>query len=235
MHASLITHIVQQLLVLEILLYYHFTHYKNLVRTVLITDASDETSLYETALKKEDHHFLLAIYHTAISKHHFNRHVIPIQMVYRNFHLIIKWPTCEEKTHHRSGKKSPTDSSLDKKLLSRHTVVCQQPRKQKKMCGTQVCYLLVPQSCQIQPSVSPKLLSRFLPNLYMSCLSYTLLHISNLKEITSAVLEIFVPKNCPIFFTFFFFTQNYKYILSRIKITFPCCNFSQIWNTYKAH
>ena len=44
-------------------------------------------------------------------------------------------------------------------LLSRHTVVCQQPRKQKKTCGTQVCYLLVPQSCQIQPSVSPKLLS----------------------------------------------------------------------------
>ena len=42
---------------------------------------------------------------------------------------------------------------------SRHTVVCQQPRKQKKTCSTQVCYLLVPQSCQIQPSVSPKLLS----------------------------------------------------------------------------
>ena len=32
-------------------------------------------------------------------------------------------------------------------------------KKTKKMCGTQVCYLLVPQSCQIQPSVSPKLLS----------------------------------------------------------------------------
>ena len=27
---------------------------------------------------------------------------------------------------------------------SRHTVVCQRPRKQKKMRGTQVCYLLVP-------------------------------------------------------------------------------------------
>ena len=64
------------------------------------------------------------------------------------------------------------------------------------------------------------------------CLTYTLLHISNLKENTSAVLEIFVPKNCPIFFTFFFFffTQNYKYIL-----TFPCSDFSQIWNTYKTH
>ena len=85
---------------------------------------------------------------------------------------------------------------------SRHTVVCQQPRKQKKTCGTQVCYLPVPQSCQIQPSVSPQLLSRFLPNLYIFCLTYTLLHISNLKEVTSAVLEIFVPKRCPIFFTF---------------------------------
>ena len=27
---------------------------------------------------------------------------------------------------------------------SRHTVVCQWPRKQKKTQGTQVCYLLVP-------------------------------------------------------------------------------------------
>ena len=25
--------------------------------------------------------------------------------------------------------------------ISRHTVVCQQPRKQKKMCSTQVCYV----------------------------------------------------------------------------------------------
>ena len=45
-------------------------------------------------------------------------------------------------------------------------------------------------------------------------LPYTLLHISKLKEIASAVLEIFVSKNCSIFFTFFFifFAQNYKYI-----------------------
>ena len=57
--------------------------------------------------------------------------------------------------------------------ISRHTVVCQQPRKQKKTCGTQVCHLLVPQICQIKPSVFPKLLSRFLPNLYIFCLTYT--------------------------------------------------------------
>ena len=39
--------------------------------------------------------------------------------------------------------------------------------------------------------------------------TYTLLHISKLKKITSAFLEIFVPENCPIFFLF---EQNYKYI-----------------------
>ena len=65
----------------------------------------------------------------------------------------------------------------------------QRPRKQKKTCGTQVCYLLVLQSCQIQPSVSPKLLSQFLPNLYILCLTYTLLYISNLKEIASGILR----------------------------------------------
>ena len=29
-------------------------------------------------------------------------------------------------------------------FISRHTVVCQRPRKQKKTRDTQVCYLLVP-------------------------------------------------------------------------------------------
>ena len=85
-------------------------------------------------------------------------------------------------------------------------------KKTKKTCGTQVCYLPIPQSSQIHPSVSPKLLSRFLLNLYNFCLTYTLLYISNLKEIASAVFEVFVPKHCPIFFTFFFSAQNYKYI-----------------------
>ena len=60
-------------------------------------------------------------------------------------------------------------------------------------------------------SVSPKLLSQFPPNLYISCLTYAKFHIIKLKEIASVVLEIFVPKNCSIFFTFFF-AQNYKYI-----------------------
>ena len=89
-------------------------------------------------------------------------------------------------------KNHPSNSIYFSK--SRHTVMCQRPRKQKKTCSTQVCYLLVPQSCQIQHSVSPKLLSRFLPNFYNLCLTYTLLHISKLKEIALAVLEIFVSK-----------------------------------------
>ena len=57
------------------------------------------------------------------------------------------------KTHSSvlAAKKTKEDVWL--LLLSRHTVVCHWPRKQKKMCGTQVCYLLVLQSCQIQPSV----------------------------------------------------------------------------------
>ena len=93
--------------------------------------------------------------------------------------------------------------------VSRHTVVCQQAKKTKK----DVRHTSVLFTGQIQPSVSPKLLSRFLPNLYIFCFTYTLLHISKLKEISLAVHEIFVPKNFSIFFTFsLFFTQNYKYV-----------------------
>ena len=121
------------------------------------------------------------------------------------------WKTCENEVHVNTV-------CLDKKT--------------KKMCGTQVCYLLVPQICQIQPSVSPKLLSRFLPNLYIFALHiHYVLHISKLKEIASAVFGIFVPKNCPIFFTFFFF--SFFFSLHKIanafkshKTTFPCFNFS---------
>ena len=46
----------------------------------------------------------------------------------------------------------------------------------------------------------------------MFCLTYTKLYIPKLKEIALVVFKILVPKYCPIFFTFFFFAQNYKYI-----------------------
>ena len=66
-------------------------------------------------------------------------------------------------------------------------------KKTKKTCRTQVCYLLVQQSCQIQP--------------YIYTTSYIKIegnHFSSSGDICS--------KKLPIFFTFFFFEQNYKYI-----------------------
>ena len=80
---------------------------------------------------------------------------------------------------------------------ARHTVVCQQPRKQKKTLGTQVCFtgtIKLPNSAfcisKTTKPISP-------PNLYIFCLTHT-----KLKEIASVFLKIFVPENCLIFFTF---------------------------------
>ena len=42
------------------------------------------------------------------------------------------------------------------------------------------------------------------------CLTYTLLHISKLKEIAVVFLEIFVPKNCPIFLLLCTKLQNWR-------------------------
>ena len=59
MQASLITFIVQPLLVLERFFYYRFSHHKNLFKMVLISNVSDENSLtHEIILKKEEHYFL---------------------------------------------------------------------------------------------------------------------------------------------------------------------------------
>ena len=41
---------------------------------------------------------------------------------------------------------------------------------------------------------------------------YTTSHIKIKGNHFSSSFEIFVPENCPIFFTIFFFAQNYKYI-----------------------
>ena len=43
---------------------------------------------------------------------------------------------------------------------------------------------------QIQSSISPKLQSRFLSNLYIFCLTYKLLHMLKLKEIALTLLKI---------------------------------------------
>ena len=42
-------------------------------------------------------------------------------------------------------------------------------------------------------------------NLFILCLSYTQLCVLFVKKICSVVGKIFVPENCPTFFTFFFF------------------------------
>ena len=66
------------------------------------------------------------------------------------------------------------------------------------------------------------------------CLTYTQLHVSKLKEIALVFLEIFVPENYRIF-SHFSSSHKITNILSHIKITFPCFDFFQIWNTYKVH
>ena len=63
----------------------------------------------------------------------------------------------------------------------------------------------------------------FLPYIIINYFVYS---VSKLNEIASAVLEIFVPENCPIFLTFFFLTLNNNYIyVSHVKIIFSCFDF----------
>ena len=57
MCASLITPIVEQLLLLEYFLYYHFIHHENLVKMVMISNMSDKSGLRETASNEEEYHF----------------------------------------------------------------------------------------------------------------------------------------------------------------------------------
>ena len=112
---------------------------------------------------------------------------------------------------------------------SRHTVVCQRPRKP---CGTQVCYLQEPLTHCFQPLISLQTFGRFLLNSHILYPPYTQPYIPNLKEIDPVVYEIHVPENCPIFFTFFFFfAPFYK---SNFEPPFPWIDFFQVWHTYKA-
>ena len=54
--------------------------------------------------------------------------------------------------------------------------------------GTQVCYLRNWSSSRFPPPITQKLLGRFLLNLHILVLSYTVPHTPNLKEIALAVL-----------------------------------------------
>ena len=92
--------------------------------------------------------------------------------------------------------------------ISRHTVVCQQPRNQKYAklhAGTPVCYLRDRSSSRFQPIITQKLWHLFLQNLHILVSSYIVPYIPNLKEIAPAVPEIQVPETCQIFFVFFLF------------------------------
>ena len=83
--------------------------------------------------------------------------------------------------------RSVPEEAIQYSWLSRHIAVCQQLRIQKmhgpQVCNTGTVKLLNSAFCISKPS---QLLSQFQ-------LTYTI-HLSNLKEITSAFLEIFVPK-----------------------------------------
>ena len=106
--------------------------------------------------------------------------------------------------------------------VSRHMVMCQRPRKP---CGTQVCYLQEPLTRHFKPLISLQPLGRFLSNSHTLCPPYTQPYIPNLKEISPVVREIYVPENCLIFFTFFFFAPFYKSNFEPTKNTLPVDRF----------
>ena len=80
-------------------------------------------------------------------------------------------------------------------IASRHTVMCQQPRK---MCSTKVLFTGTTKSPFSTPRISLTI-NRFLSNLLNLCPPYTQLYIPNLKEINLVVFEIYISENCPIF------------------------------------
>ena len=93
-------------------------------------------------------------------------------------------------------------------LLSRHTVVCQRPRKCEKIkirTGTTVCYLRDRSSSRFQPIITQKLWRLFLLILHILMSPYTAPYIPNLRGIAPAVPEIRAPETSRILFVFFFF------------------------------
>ena len=90
-------------------------------------------------------------------------------------------------------------------------------KKIKKTCGTQVCYFLVPQSCQVQPSISPKLLSRFLPNLYIFALHITYITYQNRRKSLQQFLRYLSLK------------------IARVSSHFSSSPMHKITNIFKSH
>ena len=96
-------------------------------------------------------------------------------------------------------------------VTSRHTVVCLRSRKRDARHTSMlfIGIIKLPNSACCISKTAKLISTKFI---YLLLYIYTTLHIKILKEIVSAFLKIFVPENFPIFFTFFFFAQNYKYI-----------------------
>ena len=116
---------------------------------------------------------------------------------------------------------------------SKHTVVCQQPRKQKKTCDTHASVSLtgttkLPNSAFHISKTSKPISTKFI---YFLPYIYATSHI----KIEEHHFKIFVPENCPIFFTFSSFYIKLQIYLTCVKITFSCFNFFQIWNTNNAY
>ena len=101
---------------------------------------------------------------------------------------------------------------------SRHTVVCQRPRKQ---CDTQVCYLQELLTRQFQSLISLYPQSRFPSNHIFYALNIIMRpYMPYLKKISPVVHQICVPDNCPIFFTFYIFFFLAPYYRSKsIELT----------------
>ena len=100
------------------------------------------------------------------------------------------------------------DVSIKSSNLSRHTVVCQRPRKREKIkicAGTPVCYLRDRSSSRFQPIITHKLWRLFLLILHILISPYTAPYIPNLRGIAPAVPEIRAPETSRILFVFFFF------------------------------
>ena len=146
---------------------------------------------------------------------------------------------------------------------SRHTVVCQRPRNQKKTQGTQVCYFKTHSS--VSAAMKPKEDARHtsvlftgtvkLPNsafciskttkpistkfTYFLLYIYTTLHTKIEGNSFSSSWDICswkLPDFLHIFLLLLLLLRTKLQIyLSRIKVTFPCFDFFQIWNTYKAY
>ena len=115
--------------------------------------------------------------------------------------------------------------------VSRHTVVCQRPRKREKIkmrAGTPVCYLRDRSSSHFQPIITQKLWRVFLLILHILMSPYTAPYIPNLRGITPAFLR-YEPLKFVGFYSYFS-SSTHQITKSRITMLL-CTDFKEIWYT----